>query len=107
RPVEVQLPQLTTLTINGEYRRTSTYHLVTDTTIDIEAVLVEGTDLIGPRLQLQALVSGTETPVGRRNLLTIDALHFQLVGHHYGECLPVRQRCPGVELHMGLLSAGG
>src|SRR5690606_16388371 len=87
--VEVQLPQFTGLAIDSEYRRTPTHNLMAYTAINVEAVLVERVDLVGPWLQFQALVSVTKTPVGGGNLPAVDALHFEFIGHHHGEHLRV------------------
>ncbi len=76
-------------------------------TIDIEAVLVEGMDLIGARLQVQLLVRGAEHGVGGRIRLAVDAADFQLAGNHQLQHLAFRQGGTGIQLNVRLLGTGG
>src|SRR5690606_19457544 len=70
--LELELPGITGLAVNAVDNGAAAHDLMTQTTIDIKNVLVEGIDTVFPRLQVQGLVLSPEQRIGRRYGLSID-----------------------------------
>src|SRR5690606_4553886 len=90
RALELQTPGFTRLAFEIEDSRATAYQSVAHAAVDIETVLVEGLNLVGTGLQMQALVRSAKHGVGSRVWLAVDTADFQFAGNHQRQYLALR-----------------